>query len=186
MSKKEKDTRLGYGYELILIQSIALSGISHIIEEKESEIEEVFGSDFIQSAKYLSKQAISLEDLEDLLSSYKNTHMYNLGYAGINRLLWQVHEENNIGILVNIDDIPISREVIEITDFYSINPYELSSEGAYLIASLDLRGVLRKLEEAGLNARRIGNTMKENRVIIRGEGVRRTLKPPKKDSLERE
>ncbi len=186
MSKDKKDSRLGHGYELILTPTIGISGIMHILKEEKIEIAKNFGDDFVSSAERLGDTSLDESQIKKVLFSFKDTYIYSLGYAGINRLLWQVHEENNIGILVDIDSVPISREAIEITDYLSINPYELSSEGAYLIASLDARGVMRSLEEAGIAARIIGRTMKENRVIIRGEGVRRTLKPPKKDSLERE
>ncbi len=148
--------------------------------EKSLSLEEYLS----EYSEYLAS-LLSNEKAIEIAKSFKDSFIYPLGVKGINQVLWDIAKENNVGIFMDIDDITISRETIELSDFYSINPYELESFGATIIATRDARLLMKTLNEAGIENNLIARCTKEKKVIIYGNNIRRTLKPPKIDSIQK-
>lgn len=135
-----------------------------------------------ENSEYLSSMLADNEAIK-IAKSFTDSFIYPLGAKGINQSLWDIAKENNVGIFMYIDDVALSRETIELSDFYSINPYELESYGATIIASRYARLLMKALDEAGIENSLIARCTKEKKVMIYGNNIKRTLKPPKIDSL---
>ncbi len=157
------------------------SKASEFLDAKFKEISEleVFLS---ENSENLSSMLANDEAIK-IAKSFKDSFIYPLGKKGINQALWNIAKENNVGIFMYIDDVPLSRETIELSDFYSLNPYDLESYGATIIATRDARLLMKALDEAGIENSLIAKCRKEKKVMIYGNNIKRTLKPPKIDSV---
>ena len=92
-------------------------------------------------------------------------------------------DASGVGLDVDLKAIPVKQETIEVCEYFGINPYELISSGAMLIATNDGNGLVRKLSDAGVASAIIGKTNSSNdRRIVSGDEVR-FLEPPKTDAL---
>ncbi len=160
--------------------------------KKYEKASELLDEKYIKSTSletYLSENSENLSPILyndkaiEIAKSFKDTFIYPLGSKGINQALWNIAKENSVGIFMDIDNVPISRETIELSDFYSINPYELESFGAIIIATRDTRLLMKALDEAGIENSLIASCRKEKKVMIYGNNIKRTLKPPKIDSI---
>ncbi len=179
MNNKNKIRQISsLGYELIIIGNIATSETARLARENEFELKLAFGDKLIDSAKNLDENDILEESLK-LLNEFNDTLVFPLDKKGINEALWKFADQMHTGVMAYIDDMPILRESIEISDYYLINPYEMDSRGALLVASLDGRRIMQRFEKRGIKASIIGHSMKEKKVMIYGEGIKRTLIPPK-------
>ena len=109
--------------------------------------------------------------------------MHDVTEGGIFGALWEMGEASGVGLDIDLMSIPVKQETIEVCEFYGINPYELISSGAMLIATEDGNGLVRKLSDAGVASAVIGKSNSSNdRRIINGD-EERFLEPPKTDAL---
>jgi len=109
--------------------------------------------------------------------------MHDVTEGGIFGALWEMAEASDVGLEIEWKKIPVKQETIEICEFFGINPYELISSGAMLMAAEDGNKLVLDLKKAGIEACVIGKaTAANDRVLINGE-ERRFLEPPKTDEL---
>jgi hydrogenase expression/formation protein HypE len=55
-----------------------------------------------------------------------------------------------IGLDVALKRIPIQQETVEICEFFGVNPYQMLSTGALLIAAADGEGLVQKMALEGI------------------------------------
>ncbi len=182
MSNKKNISRLTDGYDIIVTKYIAISGTLKILQAKRQEIKKIFPGKLFSNLNDFNKLLNNEKEIE-IAKGFSHTFIYPLGEKGINKTIWDIASTNHIGIFIEINKIPIKLETVEITDYYSINPYELESIGATLIATKNSRLMMKKLNENSIDSCIIGKTTREKKVMIYGDNVKRTLKPPKNDSI---
>ena len=56
-----------------------------------------------------------------------------IGKGGVLAALWKITERNKMGIEYKMAAMPINQVVVEITNFFNINPYRLYSNNSYLL-----------------------------------------------------
>ena len=109
--------------------------------------------------------------------------MHDVTEGGIFGALWEMAESAGVGLEIELKKIPIKQETVEICEFFGINPYQLISSGAMLMAAEDGNRLVMNLKKAGIAATVIRKATDSNdRVIWNGE-ERRFLEPPKSDAL---
>ena len=82
------------------------------------------------------------------------------------------------GISLDLKKFPILQETIEICECYRLNPYQLRSEGCFLIVTDEESRVERLLAEQGIRGTVIGEIANNNDKIIRnGEDIRYIDRP---------
>lgn len=83
-----------------------------------------------------------------------------------------------IGLDVALKRIPIQQETVEICEFFGVNPYQMLSTGAALIAAADGEGLVQKMALEGIPSAVIGRTTSgKERILRNGEEVRYLDKP---------
>ena len=113
------------------------------------------------------------------------TAMHDVTEGGIFGALWEMGEASGVGIITDIQKIPIRQETIEICEFYGINPYQLISSGSMLIGCPQGNLLVEHLQEAGISAAVIGRAVEGNdRVVVHGE-EKRFLEPAGSDEIYR-
>ena len=94
-------------------------------------------------------------------------------------------ERAGCGLEVDLRKIPVRQETIEICEFFEINPYQLLSGGALLLATKDGESLVKKLEDKGIPAIVVGVLKEGNdKIIINGE-EKRYLESPQSDEIHK-
>ena len=111
--------------------------------------------------------------------------VHDISFGGIFAALWEMAERAGTGLLADLKKIPIRQESVEICEFYEVNPYQLTSAGALLIAADDGDGLCKALWEVGINAQVIGSLRAGNDRIIVNEDEERFLDMPQADEIHK-
>ena len=170
------------GMDIVLTKWIGLEGTSIIAKDHENELLTKLPQSLIDTAKGFD-QYLSVLSESRIAVEYGVAAMHDVTEGGIFGALWEMGEASGVGLDIDLMSIPVKQETIEVCEFYGINPYELISSGAMLIATEDGNGLVRKLSDAGVASAVIGKSNSSNdRRIINGD-EERFLEPPKTDAL---
>ncbi len=160
------------GNAILAAKSIALEGAYRIFKEKKDEISAHFGRNFSDFFD-LSIEDFSVSKEARAASLLNATAMKNVSEHGIFGALWELASAAGCGLKADIKAIPVRQEIIEVCNFYDINPYALKSSGMLLIVCEDADDMIEKLKGEGIEAVKIGEFTSDNdKVIVNGEDVR--------------
>ena len=109
--------------------------------------------------------------------------MHNISDGGVFSAIWELASSCNMGISVNIPDIPVWQQVIEVAEVLDINPYLLEGSGAMLIVCHKGEEIVDKMIDNGIPAAVIGTMTKGNDRIAINRDETRYLEPPRGDEL---
>ena len=100
--------------------------------------------------------------------------------GGLATVLNEIAQNNNFGIIIEEDKIPIKKEVEALTNVLGIDFLSLACEGRFLcICSKDnSHEVLRRLKEFDDSASIIGEVVKSDNVILKTRIGKRILDTP--------
>ena len=108
---------------------------------------------------------------------------HDVSNGGLFGALWQLLSACNLGAEFRIEAIPVKQEIIEVSEYFDINPYMMNGQGSLLLVTDDGEYLVKQLQQAGVMASVIGRTTEsKDRKIIVGE-EERFLVPPKGDAL---
>ncbi len=166
MSEKEKRQQF-CNMDVVMVGFAGLSGSITLAEKKYEELRSRYSAAFIQGAK---EQKVLLQ-LPVLKKGF--AVLYPLSRGGVFAGLWNMAEEACVGLEIDLKKIPIRQETVEICNFFDINPYQLLSEGSFLILSDNGGRLKMELQKKGIISEVIGFTTDNNdRVVINGEEKR--------------
>ena len=103
--------------------------------------------------------------------------------GGIFGALWELAEESDVGLVIDLKKIPVKQETIEVCEFFDANPYKLLSGGSLLFTTDKGMDLVALLEEQGIAATVIGKTIEGNDRILMNEDEKRFLEPAREDEL---
>ena len=103
--------------------------------------------------------------------------------GGIFGALWEMGAASGVGIVADLDKIPIRQETIELCEVFDINPYLLISSGCMLIGCENGNLLVERLQDAGIPAAVIGRATEGNDRVIRSGEETRFLEPAGSDEL---
>ncbi|MBO5371680.1 MAG: AIR synthase family protein [Lachnospiraceae bacterium] len=170
------------GMDIIVTKWVGLEGTSIIAKEKQKELLSRFSENFIFRAQKFDQMLSVIPEAATAVKSGVSA-MHDVTEGGIFGALWEMAEASGVGLEIEWKKIPVKQETIEICEFFGINPYELISSGAMLMAAEDGNKLVLELKKAGIEATVIGKATADNdRVLLNGE-ERRFLEPPKTDEL---
>lgn len=170
------------GDDIIVTKWIGLEGTSIIAKEKESELLTRYPKELVEKAKGFDHYLSVLPEAATAVQSGVSA-MHDITEGGVFGALWELAEASGVGLEIDLKKIPVKQETIEICEFYGINPYELISSGAMLMAAPEGNALVYKLEKAGICATIIGKAVEGNDRVLLNQEERRFLEPPKTDEL---
>ena len=172
------------GHDLVVTKWIALEGTSIIAKEKEEELKRVLPEDFVNTAKAFD-QYLSVIPESRIAAAHGASAMHDITEGGIFGALWEMGEGADVGLDIDLKQIPIRQESVEICERYGLNPYQLMSSGSMLIGTQGGAALVRKLQEQGIYAVLIGQAMPgRDRILRKGQDIR-YLDRPQSDELYR-
>lgn len=174
------------GEELLVIGSIALSGVACLLEKKEEVLASFFSAAFLQEARKLRENyCVRKEQMERLESVFYPDAVYEAGEGGILAAIWKLAEASGVGLRLDLRKIPIRQETIEICERLDVNPYRLESRGCVLVGIKNGAAFLNACEREGLPAAVIGETNQASGRLLYSKGNVRYLERPQEDEILR-
>lgn len=178
LSKAHKDE------DIVLLGTAGLEGMARILDEKEEELENYFNGVFLRQCKGRYKEldasygAAALKDID--ISAVRQ-----IGSGGIMAALWNITEGTNVGFEADLSKMTVYQETIEVLEHYNLNPYDMTSNGSFLLMTSNGKEALKVLEEAGVKATIIGTSKEGNIKVIGTKDDERFLDRPSPDELMR-
>lgn len=170
------------GQDIIMTKWIGIGGIQQIIDLRRSELTSHFNEATVSRA-YGARTDLSVKKEAQLAAQLGVSAMHDISQGGIFAALWDFAESANVGIDVDFRAISVCQEIIEICEFYDINPYILDSCGCLLMTSDCGYDIVEALNKAGIFAAVIGRTTAGSTKIIRNRDEIRYLDKPEPDEF---
>ena len=170
------------GQEIVMTKWAGLEGTAILAKAKEEELKSRYTSYFIEEAKELTS-FLSVIPEATLCHKMNVTAMHDVTEGGIFGALWELVAAADVGLLVDLTQIPLKQETIEVCEFYDLNPYMLKSSGSLLIVTEEANHLVDELEKQGIKATVIGRITEGHERIVFNEDERRYLQPTRFDEV---
>jgi hydrogenase expression/formation protein HypE len=175
------------GDKLILTKSAGIEGTAILATEHYELLREKVSAELLKSAqKFFEKISVVKEAVLAFETGGVNA-MHDPTEGGVLGGIHEMADASNLGVKVFEEKIPIAEETIKICNFFKIDPLQLISSGALLIASKDgfAEKIVQRLREHNIAASIIGEFLSSaaERLIIRKSGAVEALPRPESDHL---
>jgi hydrogenase expression/formation protein HypE len=175
------------GDKLILTKSAGIEGTAILASDREEQLKKTMKPKMLQRAKEFFSQ---ISVVRDAITAFKTggvDAMHDPTEGGIIGGVFEMAEASNIGVRIFEERIQVQPETAGICKFYDIDPLQLISSGALLIAGKpkDADNIIRKLAQKGIQAAVIGDFLANpnKQTLIRKNGAAQTLPKPASDHL---
>lgn len=175
--------------KLILTKSAGIEGTAILAADREKNLKKVLNPTLLQNAKNFYN-CISV--VKDAITAFKTggiTAMHDPTEGGIFGGINEMADASKTGVKVFEEKIPIAKETAEICKFFKIDPLQLISSGALLIAAKQdyEEKILKGLRKEKIEASVIGEFLDaaDQRLLKRRDGKETILIRPKYDHLWR-
>ena len=175
------------GDKLILTKSAGIEGTAILASDRQAQLSKSFSQTFLETAKGFYKQ---ISVVKDALTAYKTGGVHAMHDPTEGGVLNGVHEmadASGLGVRVFEDKITVEPETAKICRFYEIDPLQLISSGALLIAADPIAAdkIIDKLCDAHIFADIIGefNPNPNKRIFVRKDNSADILTRPTSDHL---
>ncbi|MDE6851778.1 MAG: AIR synthase family protein [Lachnospiraceae bacterium] len=170
------------GDELVMTKWAGLEGTAILAAEHREDLVQKLPEELVDTAAGFIRYLSVVPDAAVAVRTGV-TAMHDVTEGGIFGALWEMGEASGVGIITDIQKIPIRQETIEICEFYGINPYQLISSGSMLMGCPQGNLLVERLQEAGIPAAVIGRAVEGNdRVVMHGD-EKRFLEPAGSDEI---
>ena len=181
IQKKKEEARAEYtDLDLVIAGTIGREGAAMIATEHANRLEERYAPSYIETAKHLFDDG-SMSAVSDILQEREVISIHDVREGGIFAALWEMAAAKNVGLSVDLKNIPIRQHTIEVCEYFNLNPYMLRSGGTLLLACANGARLVEQFQKAGIEAAVIGQTTSGNDRLIRYDEEARFLEPPKMD-----
>ncbi|MFR6414143.1 MAG: AIR synthase-related protein [Anaerobutyricum soehngenii] len=181
IQKKKEEARAEYtDLDLVIAGTIGREGAAMIATEHADRLEERYAPSYIETAKHLFDDG-SMSAVSDILQEREVISIHDVREGGIFAALWEMAAAKNVGLSVDLKNIPIRQHTIEVCEYFNLNPYMLRSGGTLLLACANGARIVEQLKNAGVQAAVIGQMTAGNDRLIRYDDEARFLEPPKMD-----
>jgi hydrogenase expression/formation protein HypE len=170
------------GDDVIMTKKAGIEGTAIIAADKESSLKESLEIEVLEKAKSFVKY-ISVIKEGIIAGDFGATAMHDVTEGGVLGAVWEVAEASDAGVIIYKDKIPLAEETIIICNHFGIDPLKLISSGCMLITAQDGQGLVRKLNEGGIEATIIGKITAEKEKILLNNGLEEEIALPDSDEL---
>ena len=173
------------GDKLIMAGTTGMLGSTLLKMNYKEELEKRFSKSYIDTMGY-SFDTNDISPMSEIVLD-NAIRMHDISNGGVYAAIYQMTDAADLGINIIHENIPIEQPVVEISEFFGINPYKLLGTGALLVAVRDEEAeiLLEKLHESGYMASIIGEFTKGKDMIIGSlkYKMRRVITPYDRDEL---
>lgn len=170
------------GQELVVSKWIGMEGALLIANAKEEELQNRYPYAMLDRVMAMEHEMTVLLEAATAVKSEVSA-MHDLSEGGILGGLWEFAGKHGVGLEIDIKKIPVKQEVIEICEYFELNPYALRSGGSLLMAVNNGSNLVWELNKLGIEASVIGRITDGNDRIIRNQEETRYLDLPQADEI---
>ncbi len=174
--------------DIVMTKWVGLYGGAVLAKVKKDELTTRYPQSYIEVAeRYMECTSLmsELSVIEKMVEKDSNLILaaHDVSNGGLFGALWQLLSACNVGAELNISSIPVKQEIIEVSEYFDINPYMMNGQGSLLLVSRNGEEVISMMHEVGIEASVIGQTTssKDRKILVGDE--ERFLVPPKGDAL---
>ncbi len=175
------------GDKIILTKSAGIEGTAILATDREEQLKKVFNSTLLDGAKHFYSQ---ISVVKDALTAYRagGVHaMHDPTEGGILNGIHEMADAAGLGARVFEEKIIVEPETAKICRFYEIDPLQLISSGALLIAADPEAApkIIESLSNEHIYADIIGefNQNANKRILVHGDESAEILPRPTSDHL---
>jgi hydrogenase expression/formation protein HypE len=170
------------GDSIILTKTAGLEGTAIIAHDKEKELIDVIGKEYIEKAKsFMDDISVVKEGI--IAGNFGASAMHDVTEGGILGAVWEIAKASHKGVTLFKNKIPIANETEIICKHYSIDPLKLISSGCMIITSNKGNELVGLLKENKVRATVIGHITTEPDVIMYDDDQRIKIDQPGTDEL---
>jgi hydrogenase maturation factor len=173
--------------KLILTKSAGIEGTAILATDREDQLKKIFNATLLENAKGFYKQ---ISVVKDALTAHKagGVHaMHDPTEGGILNGVHELADASGLGVKVFQEKISVEPETAKICRYYEIDPLQLISSGALLIAAKAEKtiGIIESLLEKRIFATVIGEFSSHigKRVLVKSDDSVQDLPRPNSDHL---
>lgn len=170
------------GQSLVVTKWAGLEGTAMLAREKYDDLTTRYPAPFIDDAKGFKDFLFVGEEME-IVQSLGACAVHDLSNGGIFAGLWEMAGRSGTGLRVDLKSIPLRQETVEICEFFELNPYQLLSGGALLIATDNPEQLVSLLDQKGIPSAIIGQLTDGNDKVIINADETRFLESPQADEI---
>lgn len=185
---ENQHSKVKAGMDIVMTKWIGLYGGAILARLKKEELITRYPKSYIEVAEsYMEYTSLmpELKVMENIIAEKQDGILaaHDVSNGGVFGALWQLLSACNCGAEFPIGAISVKQEIIEVSEYYDINPYMMNGQGSLLLVTDNGEYMVDQFRKAGVFANVIGKTTNEkDRKIIIGE-EERFLVPPKGDAL---
>ncbi|MEM2419568.1 MAG: AIR synthase family protein [Candidatus Bathyarchaeia archaeon] len=176
------------GDKLILTKSAGVEGTAILATERYNLLlKSGFDKRLLESAQRFFER---ISVVKEAILAYRTggvNAMHDPTEGGVLGGVHEMADASNIGVKIFEEKIPVAKETFEICNFFGVDPLQLISSGALLIASKPefTEKIVEELGKNEVEASVIGEFLaaKSQRLLVRKSGVIEALPRPKSDHL---
>lgn len=177
-----KERRAVPGEDIVMTKWIGLEGTALIAKTDTKELKARYPSDIVdEAADFLQYLSVMSEAATAVKSGASDLQTVREG--GIFGGLWELAAKNSVGLVVDLECIPVRQETIEVCEYFDLNPYELMAGGSLLITCQNGGALVKALADCGISSAVIGKITQGNDRIIRHAEESRFLEPVRGDEI---
>lgn len=169
------------GDDVILTKWAGIEGTSIIAHDYEEILTRYLSKEIIAEAKAL-KEHLSVIEESKVISEVHITSMHDVTEGGVLGGCYEVAECGEVGIVVELDSIPVLECTKAICKWCEISPYRLISSGSMIMTTPEGEKCVASLKQRGIEATIIGKITAEGK-MIRQAGKEYVLEAPQSDEL---
>lgn len=170
------------GQQIAVTKWIGMEGGFLMSRYCDKELKERFPAQMLNFAKDCHRW-LSVSEEAALAADSGVSYMHNLSNGGVLNALWELSVYSRLGMTVDFKKIPVRQEIIEICEFYNINPYRLLSGGSLLMTFEPKCGIVSMLEKNQIPVAIIGEVTDSNDKILLNEDETRYIDVTCRDEL---
>jgi hydrogenase expression/formation protein HypE len=185
--KNQRNDPIKTGDVVLASKEVGIEGTSIIYTENKDELDKkLFNNEGLSSEKiknYINLLSVVKEGV--ICGKLGSKYMHDITEGGVFGALWEACKANEIGLIVEEDKIPLSKETKEICSYFNINPFRLISSGSMLVITDRDSGskMIEELEKEGINLQIIGEVVDNKSCIVKLNDKTYIIDEPESDEL---
>jgi hydrogenase maturation factor len=173
--------------KLILTKSAGIEGTAILASDKEKQSGKALSKEMLENAKGFFNQ---ISVVREAMAAFKTggvDAMHDPTEGGIIGGVYEMAEASNLGVRILEERIPVQPETALICKFFNIDPLQLVSSGALLIAAKPQTAskIIENLKQKKIQASIIGEFLKNptDRTLVNRKREAKALPKPASDHL---
>lgn len=175
------------GNKLILTKIIGIEGTAILASDRREALMPKLGSSALKTAEGFFDKISVVKDAISAFEAGGVTAMHDPTEGGVAGGIHEMADASGVGVRVFEEKMPIAAETLKICEFFKIDPLQLISSGALLIAAKvdSTAKILKRLAANNVEASIIGEVLHspQDRILVRKDGSVVELVRPDYDHL---